>query len=39
MNGPLSSPELRGEIEGGILDLHLIDDSELLLEVSCVLML
>jgi kinesin family protein 2/24 len=33
-NGGLSSPELRGEIGGGILDLHSIDDSELLSEVN-----
>ena len=32
--GGFSSPELRGEIGGGILDLHSIDDIELLSEVS-----
>jgi hypothetical protein len=32
--GGLTSPELRGEISGGILDLHSIDDVELLSEVS-----
>jgi hypothetical protein len=34
VNGLLSSPELCGEIGGGILDLHLIDDAKLFSEVS-----
>ena len=37
VGGGLSSPELRGEIAGGILDLHSIDDVELLSEVSFLL--